>query len=528
MAANSSLSQELIKVINMPNIRPTPAYLSEEDAVTVDMFMQSEYTSDYMIDTRNIYWGGDVHHSHVFDIYAKFSPTQDPVKTRLDMIKFVTANLARYNWDAHLYLTMHGLNLESWVQRTMFWENGADALAIYSLSDMLGIHTTVLTKGKPWTTVSGNFQGDVYDLLHISEVILVYLGQDRYARLWKKLVPIENSYVGPNFNYAPMANPPATLTEEFHTAQTLLELHGDDLDSEEQNRMENSVIFTELLTDAMDKVVEHLDTCLISKLNVPDAMDRILEPSLSDQSVVLHVETEKPTSDTTILPALHVETKSCTVKLTRLETILTDYLYKVPPTTALDLPVEEHFTRSRSAYIPVQTGRKPRRLSTGVKYGEIAGDTPTSNKPKSNTSAAKPNRSRPSAGRISSRNKSSIAPVVRLLPIKAEPPDVPDVNEAPTVGDNNDTNESQEDDIPLSELAKKLCGTFTTKEHVLEKKVETRKYRCRMCKEQLPSCRALTVHHQTKHGIIYCDVCGKAFNNPRSLTKLFYQHKQNK
>ena len=58
-----------------------------------------------------------------------------------------------------------------------------------------------------------------------------------------------------------MANPPATLTEEFHTAQTLLELHGDDLDSEEQNRMENRVIFTELLSDAMDKVVEHLDTC---------------------------------------------------------------------------------------------------------------------------------------------------------------------------------------------------------------------------------------------------------------------------
>ena len=84
---------------------------------------------------------------------------------------------------------MHGLNLESWVQRMMFWENSADALAIYSLSDMLGIHTTVLTKSKPWTTVSGNFQGDLYDLLCISEVILVYLGQDRYAHLWKKISP---------------------------------------------------------------------------------------------------------------------------------------------------------------------------------------------------------------------------------------------------------------------------------------------------------------------------------------------------
>ena len=83
---HSSLSQDVIEVINMPNLRPTPSYLSEEDAVTVDMFMQSEYASEYMIDTSNIHWGGEVHQSHVFDIYAKFSPTRDPVKTRLDMI----------------------------------------------------------------------------------------------------------------------------------------------------------------------------------------------------------------------------------------------------------------------------------------------------------------------------------------------------------------------------------------------------------------------------------------------------------
>ena len=154
------------------------------------------------------------------------------------------------------------------------------------------------------------------------------------------------------------------------------------------------------------------------------------------------------------------------------------------------------------------------------------GDTPTSNKPKPNTSA--PNRSGPTADRISLQNKSSVAPVMRLPPIKADSPDVPDVNKSPTVGNGDDTNEAHEDDISLSELAKKLHGTFTTKAHVLEKKVETCKYWCRMCKEQLPSCRALTVHHQTKHGIIYCDVCGKAFNNPQSLTKHLYKHKQNK
>ena len=286
--------------------------------------------------------------------------------------------------------------------------------------------------------------------------------------------------------------------------------------------------FTELLFDAMDKVVEHLDVCPTGKLNVPDAIDLILESTQSDQSDVLHVETETPILKTGLLPALCVETKSCSVKLTHLESILTDYLYKVPPTAASDLPVGEHFTRSRHTHTPVRTGKKPHRVSTGVKYGETASNTPTSNKPKPNPSAAKPNRSGPTDGRITSRNKSSVAPVVRLPPIKAEPPDVPDDDEPPTVGDSDDTNDAHEDDIPLSELAKKSHGTFMTKQYVLEKKVETRKCRCRMCKEQLPSCRALMVHHQTKHGIIYCDVCGKAFNNPRLLTKHLYQHKQNK
>ena len=42
MAASSSLTSDLIEAINMPNLKSAPAYLSEEDAVTVDMFMQSE------------------------------------------------------------------------------------------------------------------------------------------------------------------------------------------------------------------------------------------------------------------------------------------------------------------------------------------------------------------------------------------------------------------------------------------------------------------------------------------------------
>ena len=54
MVAHSSLALDVIEAMNMPNLKSTPSYLSEDDAVTVDMFMQSEYARDYKIDTSNI------------------------------------------------------------------------------------------------------------------------------------------------------------------------------------------------------------------------------------------------------------------------------------------------------------------------------------------------------------------------------------------------------------------------------------------------------------------------------------------
>ena len=51
MAAHSSLTSEVLNAIKMPNIRPIPPYLAETDAVTSDIFMQSEYAQDYTIDT---------------------------------------------------------------------------------------------------------------------------------------------------------------------------------------------------------------------------------------------------------------------------------------------------------------------------------------------------------------------------------------------------------------------------------------------------------------------------------------------
>ena len=71
-----------------------------------------------------------------------------------------------------------------------------------------------------------------------------------------------------------------------------------------------------------------------------------------------------------------------------------------------------------------------------------------------------------------------------------------------------------------------LKGTFTTQSFHLKKSKKTRKIGCRLCDTVCNSNKELTQHHQLKHNILYCDECSKAFNNPSSLAKHQYSHRE--
>ena len=104
MVAGSSLSAELLAAIQLPNLRPMPAYLSESHALSVTDFMQISYAFNYEVDVSNVHWGGEVNTSHLFDIFCNYHAQKDSVKTQLDMITFVTENMRRYSWDGDLIL----------------------------------------------------------------------------------------------------------------------------------------------------------------------------------------------------------------------------------------------------------------------------------------------------------------------------------------------------------------------------------------------------------------------------------------
>ena len=233
-----------------------------------------------------------------------------------------------------------------------YWGNCGDALATYAMSDMYGVHTCIVTKSKPWTTVSNTFQGSDIDVLKLCQVKLVYLGNDKYGRLIPKDFIGQSSYVTPNFNAASMLQPvqPTThptqnvpmLVRELETANTLLDLHG--ADSTETSTVpvepKNTAVIIELSddSDAMDKIVGYCEEPNLLRnhdaLKSNDAMDQIVSTQPDNaQLKVLNVETV-----TTIFGkedvGLNVETtklKPCHVCVRPLESIVFEDQKPAPP-----------------------------------------------------------------------------------------------------------------------------------------------------------------------------------------------------
>ena len=137
----------------------------------------------------------------------------------------VTVNSQRYAWDCYTLLCMSGLSLSDWRAKMAFLANPADTMALYALSDQYGLHTSVITKSKLWTTVTADYQGTEWDVLDISTIKLLYMGANRFGRIWKKVVADQPSFYGQNFNYQPMiplSSVPSSIDVE--TACTLIQI----------------------------------------------------------------------------------------------------------------------------------------------------------------------------------------------------------------------------------------------------------------------------------------------------------------
>ena len=454
---------------------------------------------------------------------------RDSNKVCLEMLEYVTVNSERYAWDCYTLLCMSGLSLSDWRAKMAFWANPADTMVIYALSDQYGLHTSVITKWKLWTTVTSDFQGTEWDVLEISAIKLLYMGANRFGPIWKKAVPDQPSFYSPNFNYQPMLpNSSVPSTDDVETACTLVQIGDNVTPYMHDTAVPDTRLFegpeVSISDDSMDKIVGRLDVCMWKPFNCIDAMDQIVT---SSNSVCINVETKTATKPQVIV---NVETKRCMVKLVRLDSILFDNtsdksvceseedsanlnkMLQKPP----DLPRLRPKNRSN------RTTRCPRNASQNMQYTEETEPVPPAKNQTGYVKNIKPSASGPSDECVRAQSKWSEQPSSSLpgLPI-------PEV-------DPYDGETELESDVPMETPSKATAntstlspkkGTISIMNHTLKKKSTPRKYRCKTCGDVLDSVHELTTHHQTNHNILYCSTCNRAFNNPLSLSRHEYEHK---
>ena len=579
MAQQQSIVAELLQKINLTKQRPTPAYLSINDGMSVAEFANSPYSQNYTVDTSNIYWGQEFNDSHVFDAYSVFTQDHSNVKLRLDMLTFVAQNAERYKWDCYVYFKMHGVLLDKWVNKMTYWGSRADELSLYTLSDMLNVHTFVVTGSKPWTTFHQSVIGTEMEMLDLCPVKLIHLGQYMFG----KQVPKQTqSLTDSNLTTSPPTQPSMipgsstqflreelsdkkdkstsvpTLTmpsatsqdpmkdqanakdktaseptlslptpyEELETVHTLADMM---IQIENQLDLQNPlprdlptlplvlidrppIVEHEPFSDTMDKLVNHPDVSFSGWefwCKVTDFTNQII--------ACVNVETEATVKTPTV--------KECSVVLTKLYPVET-FPVKLPTLqTEQDLlDIGAYFTRSKRIPKKLRTCRIPRSVSTNITYCEPDSTRDIdSKKPKRKQSTAPP-ADGPSAMRVLAHQSNTEAPKVQTLSKKFN--STP--NDSPAPSDSDETI-----DVPLEKAEVKgntadnsTKGKLAVQSYTLRKAKKVLKYKCRLCQEVCDSAHLLTVHHQATHGILYCDQCTKAFNNPTSLERHHYQHKE--
>ena len=497
MEDENSIAAELLQEINLTKLRPIPNYLSSADAMTVSDFEQSKYCEEYSLDTSNIEWGKTSNDSHVFDIFSEFCVHRDSTKVRLDMLQHVAANNQRYKWDGHVFFTMHEIHLDTWHQKLSYWGTKADELAIYALSDMLQIHSFIVTKNRPWTTVDASMRGTDMEILHLCPVKLVYLGENRFGRLWRKLrhnPPVSTNQTNqpafPDLMPPPIISIPVPpTTEELETAETLLtmqsiqaETHDVQMELQEPTVSDihavqygaNDVLTENLfnmqdsadcLSDAMDKIVEHEDVSfseLKNWIKFRDCMD-LVTGHIDDIVDLVNFENIAQL----VAGNVHrTEIKPCQVELVRIKPTPTVRLPSLQTTSDL-LALNEYFTRSRNKPKPKRKNRHPRHASTDINYAEtiIQSDGEKWLK-QSKSRTFSPPADGPSQSRIASQDNLTVAPDVCLPPVETGDKDKcePSPAELPSVTINT-LNPVQ----TKPRHRQRVRGTFATKSFILKK-----------------------------------------------------------
>ena len=212
-----SILQELYAAVTLYEFSDYINYIVPRDAMPLHVFQQSALSEDYYADTTFCFNHSCVNEDMLFELFRSFS-NDDTITVHANMITEVKTYKDWHEHAAFILNIMKSLSIDSWLNIMKYKGIKGDEISLHALGRIYQCHIMVHTKTKPWTTVKID-KNITEDKLHeICNVHLLFLGNDVYARLLKKLClrPGEQDFEMNQFSQ----HPPKSIKSLPQTAKT--------------------------------------------------------------------------------------------------------------------------------------------------------------------------------------------------------------------------------------------------------------------------------------------------------------------
>ena len=154
MAANSgvstSMSAKLMHKMNPHSYKKFCLYISEHDSISLEFWKASKWVNYFALDISLTFKNGKVNPNHVYELFGNFNGLSAQ-EVRMHLLEYIYKNIDFFECRNSVYLALHGLRMNTWVDMVEDSHSCCDELALLGLSAMHQRHCLVVTKNEFWS-----------------------------------------------------------------------------------------------------------------------------------------------------------------------------------------------------------------------------------------------------------------------------------------------------------------------------------------------------------------------------------------
>ena len=106
----------------------------------------------FALDTSLTFKNGKVNPNHVYELFGSFNGLSAE-EVRMHLLEYIYDNIDFFECRSSVCLSVHGMDLNTWVDMVEDNHICCDELALLGLSAMYQRHCLVVTKNKFWSTI---------------------------------------------------------------------------------------------------------------------------------------------------------------------------------------------------------------------------------------------------------------------------------------------------------------------------------------------------------------------------------------